>query len=160
MFWITLVGFIPSGRVPSRVNASNRWSEQPAILTHWPLGDLNEILDKYFELIPVIESWGIACKIALTWIPTDLVGDKSILVHVIAWCRQTTSHCLSRCWPRSTSPYVVTRPQPVIWEVAIYMKLSVPGTWFKSVIYEHFNHKWIGSHETKWYNDTYSTIAL
>ena len=29
----------------------------------------------------------------------------------MAWCRQATSHYLSRCWPRSLSPYDVTRPQ-------------------------------------------------
>ena len=33
------------------------------------------------------------------------------LVQVMAWCRQATSHCLSQCWPRSLSPYGVTRPQ-------------------------------------------------
>ena len=29
----------------------------------------------------------------------------------MAWCRQATSHYLSQCWPRSVSPYGVTRPQ-------------------------------------------------
>ena len=29
----------------------------------------------------------------------------------MAWCRQATSHYLSQCWPRSTSPYGVIRPQ-------------------------------------------------
>ena len=29
----------------------------------------------------------------------------------MAWCRQATSHYLSQCWPRSMSPYGVTRPQ-------------------------------------------------
>ena len=28
-----------------------------------------------------------------------------------AWCHQATSHYLSKCWPRSMSPYGVTRPQ-------------------------------------------------
>ena len=37
--------------------------------------------------------------------------DKSTLVHVMAWCRQATSHYLNQCWPRSMSPYGVTRPQ-------------------------------------------------
>ena len=41
----------------------------------------------------------------------DLTDDKSTLVQVMAWCRQATSHYLSRCWPRSLSPYGVTRPQ-------------------------------------------------
>ena len=29
----------------------------------------------------------------------------------MAWCHQATSHYLSQCWPRSLSPYDVTRPQ-------------------------------------------------
>ena len=29
----------------------------------------------------------------------------------MAWCHQATSHYLSQCWPRSVSPYGVTRPQ-------------------------------------------------
>ena len=37
--------------------------------------------------------------------------DKSTLVQVMAWCRQAPSHYLSQCWPRSASPYGVTRPQ-------------------------------------------------
>ena len=36
---------------------------------------------------------------------------KSTLVQVMAWCHQATSHNLSQCWPRSMSPYGVTRPQ-------------------------------------------------
>ena len=30
---------------------------------------------------------------------------------VMACCRQATSHYLNQCWPRSVSPYGVTRPQ-------------------------------------------------
>ena len=40
-----------------------------------------------------------------------LADDKSTLVQVMAWCRQTTSHYLSQCWPSSMSPYGVTRPE-------------------------------------------------
>ena len=29
----------------------------------------------------------------------------------MAWCHQAPSHYLSQCWPRSLSPYGVTRPQ-------------------------------------------------
>ena len=76
-------------------------------LTHWPLGDLNEI----FKLILVIVDWGISCDIALRWMSLDLTDDESTLVQVMAWCRQPTSHYLSQCWPGSLSPYGVTRPQ-------------------------------------------------
>ena len=48
---------------------------------------------------------------ALWWMPQDLTDDQSTLVQVMAWCRQSTSHYLSQCWPRSPSPYSVTRPQ-------------------------------------------------
>ena len=44
----------------------------------------------------------------------DLTHDKSILVQVMAWCHQATSHYLSQCWPSSMLPYgVATRPQVV-----------------------------------------------
>ena len=48
---------------------------------------------------------------ALRLMPEKLTDDKSTLVQVMAWCRQTTSHYLSQCWPSSMSPYGVTRAQ-------------------------------------------------
>ena len=39
----------------------------------------------------------------LEWMPEDLVEGKSTLVQVMAWCRQTASHYLSHCSPRSMS---------------------------------------------------------
>ena len=50
---------------------------------------------------------------AEVFLPLDLTDDKSTLVQVMAWCHQATSHYLSQCWPRSLSPYGVTRPQSV-----------------------------------------------
>ena len=64
-----------------------------------------------FQIILVIDGWVICCELALRWIPLDLTDDESTLVQVMAWCRQATSHYLSQCWPRSLSPYGVTRPQ-------------------------------------------------
>ena len=43
----------------------------------------------------------------------NTIDDKSTLVLVMAWCHQATSHYLSQCWPRSMSPYGVTRPHRV-----------------------------------------------
>ena len=63
-----------------------------------------------FKQILVIDGWGISCEIALTWMSLDFTDDQSTLVQVMAWCRQATSHCLSQCWPRSLSPYGITRP--------------------------------------------------
>ena len=64
-----------------------------------------------FKQILVIDDWGISCEIALIWMSLDFTDDQSTLVQVMAWCRQATSHYLSQCWPRSLSPYGVTRPQ-------------------------------------------------
>ena len=84
-----------------------------ADLTHWPLGNFNEILDVIFKQILVFNGWGISCEIALIWMSLDFVDDQSTLVQVMAWCHQATSHYLNQYWPRSLSPYGVTRPQRV-----------------------------------------------
>ena len=72
-----------------------------------------------FKLISVIDGWGIFCEIALIWMSLDSSDDQSTLVQVMAWCRQATSHYLSQCWPRSLSPYGLTRPQWVLIAVKI-----------------------------------------
>ena len=61
--------------------------------------------------ILVIDGRGISCEIALIWMSLDFTDDQSTLVQVMAWCHQATSHYLSQCWPRSLSPYGVTKPQ-------------------------------------------------
>ena len=75
------------------------------MLTHWPMGDLNGILDNF--QVNLIEGWGVSCESALWWMPLDLIDDKSTLVQVMAWCHQATSHYLNQCWCR----YVAIRPQ-------------------------------------------------
>ena len=70
-----------------------------------------------FKLILVIDGWGIYFEIALIWMSLDLTDDQSTLVQVMAWCRQATSHYLTQCWPRSLSPYGVTKPQWVKWSL-------------------------------------------
>ena len=64
-----------------------------------------------FKRILVIDGWGIFCEIALIWMSLDFTDDQSTLVQVMARCRQATSHYLSQRWPRSLSPYGLTRPQ-------------------------------------------------
>ena len=76
-----------------------------------------------FKLILMIGGWGNFCKIALRWMSMDLTDDKSTLVQVMAWCRQATSHYLSQCWHRFTSPYGITRPQWV--NIIIKIKESI-----------------------------------
>ena len=76
----------------------------------------------------------------------------------MAWCRQATSHYLSQRWPRSLSPYGVTRPQCVVityyltacpvpdyddrWIVLGHIKLLILTTSFiwKSTIALHYRH--------------------
>ena len=49
-------------------------------LTHWPLGNLNEILDMEFcKQILVIDGWGISSEIALIWMSLDFADDQSTL---------------------------------------------------------------------------------
>ena len=62
-------------------------------------------------LISTINILSIFCEIAIMWMPQHLTDHQSTLVQVMAWCRQATSHYLSQCWPRSLSPYDVTRPK-------------------------------------------------
>ena len=45
--------------------------------------------------------------------PLDLKDDKSTLDQVKALCHQAPSHNLNQYWPKSKSPYGVTRPQRV-----------------------------------------------
>ena len=66
-----------------------------------------------FQIISMIDGWGISCELTRKWMSFDLIDDKSILVQVMAWCCQATSHYLSQCWPRSLSPYGITKPQRV-----------------------------------------------
>ena len=81
-------------------------------LTHWPLGDVAVISKLWFlKLISWTHITCAACKIVVRWIPQNSIDDKSTLVQVMARCRQVTSHHLSQCWPRSMSPYGVTRLQ-------------------------------------------------
>ena len=69
-----------------------------------------------FQIISVIDGWGISCELAIRWMSLDLTDDKSTLVQVMAWCRQATNHYLSQCWPRYLTPYgVISLVQNQIW---------------------------------------------
>ena len=57
-------------------------------------------------------------KLSIVKLPSDecqwtLLMMSQHLVQVMAWCHQAPSHYLSQCWPRSMSPYGITRPQCV-----------------------------------------------
>ena len=83
----------------------------------------------------------ISREIAPWRLSLNLTDDKSTLVQVMAWCRQATRHYLNQCWPRSMSPYDITRPQWVnINHLAFSQQsccfLKFPLTWFN-----HIPHK-------------------
>ena len=69
-----------------------------------------------FNLVLLIGIFRSSHDNAVWWIPQDLTDDKSILVQVMAWCRQASSHYLSQCWPRSLSPYASLGHNELIWE--------------------------------------------
>ena len=64
-----------------------------------------------FKLIIQNSSFGTHCEIALKWMPQNLTSNMATLVQVMVWCHQATSHYLSQFWPKSLSPYDLTRPQ-------------------------------------------------
>ena len=68
-----------------------------------------------FKQILMIDGWGIDCEIAQIRISLEFTDDQSTSVQVMAWCCWATSYCLIQCWPRSLSPYGVTRPEWVNW---------------------------------------------
>ena len=62
------------------------------------------------------------------WMPQNTSDDKSTLyVQLMAWCRWSTGHYLSHCWPTSVSTYGVTRPQ---WVNTVYPKKYAHGFCF------------------------------
>ena len=78
-------------------------------LTRQSLGHLNVYFPNH------VMNWFLtSCEICLRWVAQNATDDKSILVQVMACWPQATSHYLSRCWPRSMSPYGITKPQWVI----------------------------------------------
>ena len=66
-----------------------------------------------FKLIEQHNSLSTLSEIALRWMPQDFTNEKSMVLQVMDWCHQATSHYLSQCCPRSMSPYGITRSQCV-----------------------------------------------
>ena len=81
---------------------------------------------------------------ALWRMPQDLTDNKSTLVQVMAWCRQTTSHYLSQCWLTSLLPYGVARAQwvnvqvqAIVASTSNYCIIKV-NNWFADHIEKYF----------------------
>ena len=60
----------------------------------------NHLFDTHQSNLDSFLSIKYLCKSGLEWIPIGPNIVKPTLVHVMAWCQQTTSHHLGRCWPR------------------------------------------------------------
>ena len=88
----------------------------------WPTGWRTPLyhLQQWYKINPFPPLWCgfgfkyviFKCVVVITfkWMVRDPTDDKSILIQVMAWCRQATNHYLSQCWPRCFSPNGVTRP--------------------------------------------------
>ena len=91
----------------------------------------------------MIYGWGISCEICLKWMSLDHTDDKSILVHIMAWWCKATSHYLSQCWPKSKSPYGITR---LIWVKHPYWMNhqvdKILGTHFHNLNHMHGSLQW------------------
>ena len=70
------------------------------------------IKNLFLKLILQIDIVSTSREIGLTWVPLNLIDDKSTLAQVMACC-QATSHYLTPCWSSSVPPCGVTRPQCV-----------------------------------------------
>ena len=82
------------------------------LLTRWSWDKMAATLtDNIFKCNFVKDNVLIWIQISLNFVPKGGVDNKLSLVQVMAWCHQATSHYLSQCWPRSVSPYDITRPQ-------------------------------------------------
>ena len=79
-----------------RSSKSDHGTETTFSPTHWGLYKVSVV--SFFAML------NIFCTISLS-------DDKSSLVQTMAWCHQATNHYLIQYWPRSTSPYDVTRPR-------------------------------------------------
>ena len=113
-------------------------------LTHWSLGDLGVILKmKIFNPVLLIGIFRTSEENALRWMPQDVTYDRSILVQVMAWCRQATSHYLSQCWPRSLSPYDVTRPK---WANMTEWKNPTKHEYLTNVLYCYIAANYVEPH--------------
>ena len=91
----------------------------------------------------MIDGWVISGEITPRWMLLDFTDDKSILVQVMAWCRQATSHYLSQWSPGSMSPYIITGPQ---WVNSFQISSHLPGIWPRAGMFIFFFSAVTGRH--------------
>ena len=96
-----------------------------------------------FKCIFFNENDRIPTQISLRFIARSPIDNKQ---HWFRWwlgAEQATSHCLSQCWPRSLSPYGVTRPQWVNQQSSTRVNSLAPercGSNFTSVVFKCILH--------------------
>ena len=78
------------------------------------------ILKHIFRFDIIKRFSGILMRIISYWncpheTTTEPFHDKATLPQVMAWCRQASSHYLSQCSPRSSSPHGVTLGHNELW---------------------------------------------
>ena len=78
-----------------------------SLLIHWVLRDVAENLKVWFSN----SLYRMAVKALYAKLLSEECQRKSILVQVMAWCLQATSHYPSQCRPRSMSSYDIIRQQ-------------------------------------------------
>ena len=98
-------------------------------------------LDVIFNLFWLIVILRFSYDNALRYMPQDLSDDKSTLVQVMAWCYQASSHYLNQCWPRSMSPYGVTKPQ---WVNSSPLSAACMLQWIRSALVQIMAWRRIG----------------
>ena len=91
-----------------------------------------------------IEFLSTSCKITLRCRPHN-PNDELTLFQAMAWCRHSTNHYLSQCWPRSMSPYGGTMPQWV--DMCVY----ISNTFLLLCIYDILIHAWFSWSIINWY---------
>ena len=98
--WLPLAWYIEMS-----IHAS--WTKDKRSLTHCPLGDLDVIVKMEFS---ILFYWLVSSNFPMI-MSSDECHRVLLMIQVMAWCRQETSHYLNQCWPRSPMPYGITRPQ-------------------------------------------------
>ena len=108
----------------------------PAINSLAPEGFESYFTSVFFKLILWFDILSTFCGTGLRWMPQNPIDDKSALVWVMACCHQATNNYLSQCWPKSMSPYGITKPQ---W-VKVNMKQYIKCCLGKMMLYEPVQH--------------------
>ena len=91
---------------------AHTYHEMPSISNPLPTvrygSNFKSVVFKHMFRIKFVST---SSEIALRWIPENTFEGKSTMGQVMAWCSHASSHYLRQCWPRSMSPYGVTRPK-------------------------------------------------